>query len=126
MVKQSVLQKSIKFVAKDILFDLVYWLYWWYTQGLKKAFISMLDLIATGNKELGLMIWVKNLFKPMFGQYDWQGRLISVFMRFFMIIIRFIIFLFWVFIALVKFLLWILIPIFIVGQVLFNLNLVSF
>lgn len=24
---------------------------------------------------------MKNLFTPMFGQYDWQSRIISVFMR---------------------------------------------
>lgn len=117
------MQRSLKFVFKDILFDLVYWIYWWYTTGVRKAVIAMFELIAQGNRELGLMIWVKNLFKPMFGQYDWQGRLISFFMRLFMIIIRFIIFLFWVVMALIKFLLWILIPLFIIWQVIFNLGL---
>jgi len=30
---------------------------------------------------VGLRVWLKNLFAPMFGQTDWQGRLISFFMR---------------------------------------------
>ena len=28
------------------------------------------------------MTWAKNIFVPMFGRYDWQSRIISVFMRF--------------------------------------------
>jgi hypothetical protein len=27
------------------------------------------------------VIWIKNFFVPMYGQYDWTGRLVSIFMR---------------------------------------------
>lgn len=33
-------------------------------------------------------VWIKNIFVPMFGQHDWQSRLISVFMRLVQIIGR--------------------------------------
>lgn len=33
-------------------------------------------------------VWIKNLFVPMYGQYDWTGRIISFFMRVFVMIGR--------------------------------------
>lgn len=33
-------------------------------------------------------VWIKNFFVPMYGQHDWTGRIISVFMRFFVLIGR--------------------------------------
>lgn len=35
-------------------------------------------------------LWMKNFFAPMYGQYDWTGRIVSVFVRFFVIIGRMI------------------------------------
>jgi len=118
-----VLQKTMKFVVRDILIDLIYWFFWWYTSGLKKAFLKMIDTIVQGNRELGLSIWIKNIFRPMFGQYDWQGRIISFFMRIFMIIIRFFIFIFWIIFALIVFLFWIVIPLFIIFMIMYNTGL---
>lgn len=117
------LQKTMKFVVRDILIDLIYWFFWWYTSGLKKAFLKMIDTIVQGNRELGLSIWIKNIFRPMFGQYDWQGRIISFFMRIFMIIIRFFIFIFWIIFALIVFLFWIVIPLFIIFMIMYNTGL---
>lgn len=125
MVKEHVLLKSVKFVLKDLLFDMVWWFFWWYTTGHKKAWNRMIETISQGNQELGLTIWVKNIFKPMFGQYDWQGRIISFFMRVFQIIIRFIIFLFWVVLAGIAFLIWLLLPIFIIFQLIYNTGIVG-
>jgi hypothetical protein len=123
MIKENVLQKTMKFVVRDILIDLIYWFFWWYTSGLKKAFLKMIDTIVQGNRELGLSIWIKNIFRPMFGQYDWQGRIISFFMRIFMIIIRFFIFIFWIIFALIVFLFWIVIPLFIIFMIMYNTGL---
>jgi len=80
----------------------------------------MLGTISQGNRELGLTIWIKNIFRPMFGQYDWQGRIISFFVRVFQIIVRFVIFLFWILFSIIIFFLWILIPVFVISMVLFN------
>ncbi|MEN9558024.1 MAG: hypothetical protein RL141_393 [Candidatus Parcubacteria bacterium] len=35
-----------------------------------------------------LGIWIRNFFVPMYGQYDWAGRLVSVFMRFVVLVGR--------------------------------------
>ena len=125
MVKENIALKSVKFVFHEILIDIVYWPIWWYTKGAQKAFKRMLQTIVQGNQELGVTVWVKNLFKPMFGQYDWQGRLISFFMRLIQIIIRFIILLFWIIFSVIVFFIWLILPLFIVAQILLNLGLFS-
>lgn len=123
MIGESIASKSVKFVCRDLIFDLLSWPIWWYSVGLKKALARMSDTIAQGNAELGVTIWIKNLFKPMFGQYDWQGRLISFFVRLVQIIGRTILLCFWIIFSFVIFLFWLLLPIFLFIQVLFNLGL---
>lgn len=44
--------------------------------------------IASYAKSLALRVWIKNLFVPMYGMYDWQSRLISFFMRLAQIVFR--------------------------------------
>lgn len=120
MVKENLALKSFKFIARDVVGDIFYWPIWWYTRGLKQAGLRMMSSVDHGNEVLGLSLWAKNLLRPMFGQYDWQGRLISFFVRLFQIIFRAIALLFWMIISMIVFLLWIIIPIFIIFQLLFN------
>lgn len=61
---------------------------WWYGQGLMNAVRYVVGFVQGYARKLGFMVWVKNVFTPMFGRYDWQSRLISVFMRVMNIIFR--------------------------------------
>lgn len=54
---------------------------WWYTKGLATVSHWYRFMIARGNARLGVLLWIKNIFVPMYGQRDWQGRLVSVGMR---------------------------------------------
>ncbi len=125
MVKENLLVKSVKFIFRDLILDILYWPVWWYSDGLKKAWQSMKNTISLGNKELGLSIWVKNILKPMFGQYDWQGRIISFFMRLFQIIVRSFLLMFWIVFAFIVFLVWLILPLFLLFQVLYNTGLLG-
>ena len=55
---------------------------WWYGKGLLRAATYSMEFIQGYARTLGVMTWAKNIFVPMFGRYDWQSRIISVFMRF--------------------------------------------
>jgi hypothetical protein len=123
MIKDSLSLRTTKFIVKDIFLDILTWPFWWYTTGVLTALKKMRATIAQGNEELALSIWIKNIFKPMFGQYDWQGRIISFFMRLFQIIFRSIIFFFWFLISLIVFLFWLVLPPIILFGILFNLGL---
>jgi len=80
-----------KNVGGSVLKHLVLWPLWWYTSGL------LIILKATGRKIIGLWqglaldVWLKNIFRPMYGQYDAASRIISFLMRLVQIVFRLII-----------------------------------
>jgi len=65
----------------DIIFNIIYFPIWWYSRGLKKTTLFVLLKLKRLSKYLALKIAFAYLFKPMFGQYDIKGRIISFFMR---------------------------------------------
>jgi len=76
-------------IVRDLTLDVAYFPLWWYSAGLLERFKSTGEMIQGSAKSLQLMLWIKNIFTPMYGQYDWQSRLISIFMRGVQIIGRF-------------------------------------
>jgi len=125
MLKQNVAVKSFKFIFIDIIADFGYFPIWWYTTGLKQSFFRMLDTVRQADREMALSVWVKSIFKPMFGQYDWQGRLMSFFMRVVQIIFRFLLVCAWFLFAFMIFCAWLILPLFIITEILFNIGLFS-
>ncbi|HCC23029.1 TPA: hypothetical protein DF272_02510 [Candidatus Falkowbacteria bacterium] len=121
MAEQTLSTKAIKFVAKDLVLDFLSWPFWWYSRGAVLAGRRFVDTIAEGSRSLALTVWIKNVFVPMYGDYTWQGRLISILMRLVQIVIRSIIFCGWIIFALVVFILWFVLPVFVVFQLIFNL-----
>jgi hypothetical protein len=61
--------------------DAITFPWWWYTRGLKRVLGWGGRTLKGWERAVGLRLWLKNLFVPMFGQTDWQGRIISFFMR---------------------------------------------
>ena len=112
---------SLKYVAIDIVGNILYFPIWWYSQGLKEAGLFCLRKISNGEKVLGLKIWLVNLFKPMYGQYDWQGKLISFFMRLVQLVFRTIAMIIWIIIVFVLFIIWLVLPPFVIYQIWFHL-----
>lgn len=76
-------------LIKHILF----WPLWWYSSGLLVILKATGQRIYAAWKNLALDIWLKNIMRPMYGQYDTASRIISFIMRCFQIIFRFFIFL---------------------------------
>lgn len=68
--------------------DIIYFPLWWYTAGIRYMLSKVGALFKAGNAFLAPGLWLKNLFVPMFGQYDWQGRIVSFFMRAIQVLVR--------------------------------------
>lgn len=79
-VLQALISESIR--------EILWFPLWWYTKGLKTTFGKLARGVKNSVKFFALDIWVKNLFVPMYGETSITGRLISFFVRFFMIIVR--------------------------------------
>ncbi|HLD31659.1 MAG TPA: hypothetical protein VJB37_02070 [Patescibacteria group bacterium] len=98
----------------ELVVDLLYFPFWWYSGGVKMIMITSGHLWQDGNLQLSPGLWLKNIFVPMFGQTDWQGRLMSIFMRLVNVIIRSFGLLIWTAIVALLPLFWLAFPIFLV------------
>jgi len=108
---------SIRYLFVDLIGEIVRFPFWWYSQGTKKAALFCWRKIKGAEESLALKVWVVNIFKPMFGQHDLQGKLISFFIRVIQIIFRSILMLFILILYWLIFVIWLVIPIFIIYQI---------
>lgn len=118
----SKIKAPMKIIFIDFLRDIAYFPFWWYSKGAKKALFFSLRKIKNAEKRLGLKIWLVNLFRPMFGQYDMAGKIISFFIRLIQIIVRSILMLIWIILMIILFFVWLLLPLFIIYQIIINLK----
>jgi len=118
--KNNIAISSLNFVLVDLIGNFLYWPLWWYSKGLAKAGLFCFRSFQEESERLAINVWLKNIFTPMFGQYDWEGRIISFFIRLLQIIFRSILLLLWLMFLIVLLLLWVLLPIYISYQVVDN------
>ena len=107
----GMLLQTFKVVLFSTVADFLYTPVWWYTRGLWKQLRGVTGSFIRKQHDLAIDVWLKNLFVPMYGQYDIVGRLISFFMRLVQIIGRAIVLLIWAALLLVWLMAWILIPV---------------
>ena len=74
----------------DILKSIVYFPLWWYGRGFLRSAIKLKEDLYYYWAKLGVGIWLKYWFVPMYGQTDFWGRVVSILMRTFNIIGRYI------------------------------------
>ena len=94
----------------EVILDVFYFPLWWYSKGAWYAMRSCFGLLKQGNANLAPGLWLANLFVPMFGQFDIQGRIISFFMRLVQIVARTIALVVWLLFCLVLFVVWLVLP----------------
>lgn len=111
----------LRFFWKDFLGDFLAFPLWWYSRGTLRVITYIMDSASRYAYTLSLRIWIKNLFVPMYGQYDLAGRAISFVLRIVVLFYRTILFVFWVFILLGVLCLWIFGPLLVVWYMLFQL-----
>ncbi len=102
----------------NLIGDLFYFPVWWYSHGLRERWFFVLKEIKAGYRNLALKILLLNIFKPMYGEYNWQGRIISFFARLIMLFWRILEMMIWILLLLFLLLIWILAPIFVIMQIL--------
>lgn len=97
-------------LAIEFILDILYFPVWWYTGGIIYVLGACGNFLSAANGLLAPGLWLKNIFVPMFGQYDLQGRLVSFFMRLMNVLFRSIGMFMWFLIVAVLLLLWIFVP----------------
>ena len=110
-------------ILLEIVRDILYFPVWWYSRGLVNLAKSLLNFIVNKQKSLVLFVWIKNVFTPMYGQSDWQGKIISFLVRLIQIFVRSLIMFLWLVFALIIFCFWIILPVLVVYEIIFQLFL---
>lgn len=80
----------VKYFLVDLAGSVIRFPIWWYTSGFFGVAKWFARELRFRWKSYSFVIWMKNFFVPMYGQYDWSGRLVSVIMRFVVLVGRFI------------------------------------
>lgn len=93
------------------MLDILYFPIWWYTVGLQKRARGFISGLRFMNHYFAFKILITHFFQPMFGQYDWRGRIISFLMRLIQLIIYSVIFLLGFIILLLVLILWTALPV---------------
>lgn len=111
---------TLKNVIRDTVVDFLYFPVWWYSRGLLKQIKGAGGSVIARQDALAIDIWIKNIGKPMYGQYDLVGRLISFFMRLFQIFVRTCALIVWTALMVVWLVVWLIIPIAVVYFIFFQ------
>ncbi len=120
MVNDNFLVFSGKIIA-GIIGELLYFPIWWYSVGLWRLAKNLYGFWIGQERSLGFSVWLKNIFVPMYGQYDLTGRLISFFVRLVQIIVRGVVLLFWLAIVISVFIFWLALPVLLLGALIWQL-----
>lgn len=123
-IRQSLLN-ILKLIFVDLILEIIYFPLWWYSSGLYRTGVFCLQQIKQQWNNMGLAIHFKFLFKPMYAQRDFAGRVISFFARLIQLVFKLVVFLIFILLFLLIFLLWILLPIIIVWQITINLKFLN-
>jgi hypothetical protein len=118
MKSQNTILLSAKFVAKDVIGDLLYWPVWWYSVGFVSFIRKRILSLKNFEEDMGLTIWIVNWTKPMFSQYDIAGRIISFIFRTFGIFYKMVAVMFYFLAQVIMIFLWVLLPPFFVWRLL--------
>ncbi len=82
-------------IIAETIGDFVLFPFWWYTKGFVRALKGIGRSIAERQQSLALLLWIANLFRPMYGQEDWQGKIISFVFRVLILFWRLLLFFAW-------------------------------
>lgn len=90
---------------------------WWYTKGFRTILLFVWREIASLAVFLNLPILFRSLFQPMYGQTDWQGRLISFGVRSVQLFFLTIVTMLWIAILVCLAAVWLLFPLIVIDLI---------
>jgi len=121
-MSDHILIATLKYIAVEIIWDVIYFPIWWYSKGLMRVINYCIESATFHvNRRMALGIWIKSMFKPMYGDYTREGRIISIFMRFVVLIWKLVSAVLWLVLLFIIFILWIALPLLIIYFILYQI-----
>lgn len=103
---QSTTSRAATFLLREFVGDVLYFPVWWYSRGLRQTATTLVRSWQTLIDHLSLPILIRTMGKPMYGDYTRSGRIISFFLRLFLVFTRGILVVIWTVVDLILLLLW--------------------
>jgi hypothetical protein len=114
--------KGLGNIVNEVVGEVIRFPVWWYSAGLVHTIKTLFGVWRNYARRLAVGVWARNILVPMYGQYNFQGRLISVFIRSVQIFIRSLLLFFAALIILAVFALYAALPIISITMVIFHLT----
>lgn len=108
-------------VLVQIVWEFLYFPIWWYTVGFFRFGRQIINFWRRRQASLGLVVWIKNIFVPMYGQSDFAGRAISFVIRVIQIIYRGLAMLVLLLLGLLAAVLWLALPLLLLAAIIMQL-----
>ncbi len=105
-----------------IIFSILYFPLWWYGFGLFRFAKRIFSFWQERALSLAVLVWIKNIFTPMYGQSDFAGRLISFGVRLVQILVRSIALFLWLVICLLIIIFWLIFPLLLILATILQLS----
>lgn len=102
---------ALQRIVFEVFFEIVYFPVWWYSRGILFIGTHLARYFSLGNEVLAPGLWWRNLLVPMYGQYNWQGRIISFIIRLIQGVVRAILLVLWLVVLCLVFMVWVLTPV---------------
>ncbi len=71
----------LQLIGVDLIGSVAWFPVWWYTKGFMRIIAMIRRAIDIRIRQYGFRIWLHNFFVPMYGQYSFTGRAVSLLMR---------------------------------------------
>ncbi len=114
---------TYKIFLKDLFLDTIgevlFFPVWWYSRGLKKTALFCWQRANDGWRVLALSIFIKNFFKPMYGQKGWDAYVLSIVIHFIQLSYRLFLMTLWALFWILVLFIWITLPVFVIYELVF-------
>ncbi|MFZ6036321.1 MAG: hypothetical protein ACOYUK_04210 [Patescibacteria group bacterium] len=122
-MSQNIILATIKYILVDVLWDILYFPIWWYSKGLLRV-IRFASESATFHlqRRVALGIWLKNMFKPMYGDMTREGRIISIVFRIIILFWKLLAAGLWLVVLFCAVVLWIVFPLVVIYYIVYQIT----
>lgn len=114
--------QTAQFIAKETVGSLLYFPIWWYTEGAMKVLRLIGREVGSFAKTLRIRTLFRFLLKPMFGQTDIWGRIISFGVRIVHAFVLLFVTIFYTIFLTLLFLVWIALPPLMIAALIYHFN----
>ena len=121
-MQQNTLVFGLKFIAIEIIGNILYFPIWWYTRGVLRMGKFCLNALLYIERLFGLTIKLKNIYRPMFQDYTFMGFVLGIVIRIVVLLFTGSLFVISLVVMTASFIAYLILPGLVIGQIIYQLT----